>query len=730
MPSFAALVGTALIAGATALAVSTWYSAEGTASARTEAAVIAAFLGAAVGTIVGVLEAALVRLVAARLLRVIERWDLGRWFDRRDDAPREPIVRLHARVLGLAAAVGAFAGVLRVFLVRLRKVQSAELAESLTLLGALGLGLVAVAIGVGVAAGMRRPIAWLDAKVRLPRPASPRLRSIAWVAVPLGLACWLALRSLERTLGPFALPLWAGLILALQIGLLAALPRLRAPQRWLAAVPLLLGLAALVLTDRSLASKPRAAFALDASSPGASIVGGLRLLTDLDRDGASSLFAGRDCAPFSSARGPHAHDVPGNGVDEDCDGADTETGAALPTGPTFWGELPRERVKPYDVVWFVVDALRADHTGALGYGKPTTPYLDELAKDSWLFTRAYSQSSATMLSFPSMLTGLDPGRLEWRLDQERLQLAPGQPYIAERLGPLDYRTGFVANEYFQKRLPGLLDGWSEVHIPDRNQRKSSASSASNAAAFIGRARASEAPFFLVVYLPAPHAPYVEHLHGYPKFGSTPVGRYDSEIANADRYLGFVLDVLRSDEARWKRTVVIATGDHGEEFGEHGATEHAKSCHVESVHVPLVVRLPGEQPATIDAPVGLVDIVPTVLELVGASTTGGERLDGHSLLLSKNAPDRLPGERPLFCSVVSQKAAQGDFFRRAVRSGRWALFKEMRGSQEVTLFDVERDPGERSAVAAEGDAAQAIEKLGGWLSLQLTGNIGSAPLTGD
>ncbi|NUO50533.1 MAG: sulfatase, partial [Polyangiaceae bacterium] len=439
---------------------------------------------------------------------------------------------------------------------------------------------------------------------------------------------------------------------------------------------------------------------------------------------------GRDCAPFSRSRGPHAHDEPGNGIDEDCDGADTPEGAALPSAPTFWGELPADRVRRYDVVWFVIDALRADHTGAGGYSKPTTPYLDDLAKESWFFTHALSQSSATMLSFPSMLTGVDPGKLEWRLDRGRLQLAPGQPFLSERFGSLGYTTGFVAAEYFEKRLPGLLEGWSEVAIQDRNQRKSSSSSAAHAASFISRARTTDAPFFLMVYLPAPHAPYVDHPQGYPKFGNTPAGKYDAEIANADRYLGFVLDVLRSDPARYKRTIIIATGDHGEEFGEHGGSEHANTCHHESVHVPLVVRIPDEEPQRIDVPVGLIDVTPALLELVGAPAAPGQRLDGNSLLLAKHAPDRLSADRPFFCSVVSQKAAQGDFFRRAVRSGKWALFKEMRGSQAVTLYDVEKDPAEQAPVSEGGDADAARTRLDTWLSIQLTGNVGSAPLTGD
>lgn len=728
MPSFNVLAWTGCAAGAAVLGLGTWLTAQGTSGAPTEAALVAALIGAGLGGLLGALEAGVVRALGARVSRVVDRIGVARWLD--PDAPREPIVALHARALGALVALGLFAGAMRLFIVKLRKVQSASLAETLTLVGAILFALVALGVGAGVAALLRRPVRFVDARVGLPRPSSRRLRLLVWGALPI-VGLGLAALRLEKTFGPLlSAPLWVGVTLGAQLAIMAALPRLRSRSRWLAVLPLLVSLAALTAADRLLAGKPRAAFALDGSSPGSSAVALLRFTTDVDLDGSSSMFAGRDCAPFSKARGPHAHDVPGNGIDEDCDGADTPEGAALPSAPTFWGGLPDDRVRRYDVVWFVVDALRADHTGVLGYDKPTTPYLDELARESWVFANARSQSSATMLSFPSMLTGVDPGRLEWRLERERLQLAPGQSFLSERLGAVGYTTGFMASQYFEKRLPGLLEGWTEVRLMDQAQLKSSASSAANAASFIARAQQTDAPMFLVVYLPAPHAPYVTHIHGYPKFAGGPSGKYDAEVANADRYLGFVLDMLRADAARWARTIVVATGDHGEEFGEHGGTEHATSCHIESVHVPLVVRIPGEAPERIDTPVGLVDIAPSLLELVGAPIEETQRLDGTSLLLTKNAPEKIPADRPLFCSVVSQKATQGDFFRRAVRSGKWALFKEMRGSQAMTLYDAEADPKEGAPLGADGEAADAQERLDTWLSLQLTGNIGSAPLTGD
>jgi len=179
----------------------------------------------------------------------------------------------------------------------------------------------------------------------------------------------------------------------------------------------------LTLADRVLHAWAGAAIAADSSPLGQGLLRASRAATDFDRDGQSSLFGGRDCAPLDRTRLPGAIDVPGNGVDEDCSGADADASVAMPTGARFSG-LPRRPGRRPDIVWFVVDAVRQDHVGFLGYQRETTPNLDQLAKESVVFSRAVSQSSATGLSFPSFLTGIDPGRLTWRLQRERLQLGP------------------------------------------------------------------------------------------------------------------------------------------------------------------------------------------------------------------------------------------------------------------------------------------------------------------
>ncbi|MCA9661398.1 MAG: sulfatase, partial [Myxococcales bacterium] len=430
---------------------------------------------------------------------------------------------------------------------------------------------------------------------------------------------------------------------------------------------------------------------------------------------------------------------PGNGVDEDCDGADAavDDGADDLLADRYFGVDMRDRIRRYDVVWIVVDALRADHVGVYGYAQPTTPYLDQFADEALVFTDAYSQSSATMLSIPSMLSGRDPTAATWEYRDDKLALSPIHPSLAETLGALGYRTSMIVTSYIYVRLTGILRGYQEVvdaaeRLPKtRGGRRASASTADHALDFLHRhfADAGESgveppPYLLTVYFEDPHMPYSERAPGYPAF-TGPLAAYDSEIAATDRHIGQILDGLRLSP-RWDRTIVVVTADHGEEFKEHGGRAHSRTCYVESVRVPLFVRIPGVPGRRVERTVGLVDVVPTILEFIGAEE--GVEVDGQSLLIPAFAPQRAPAERPVYCAVLSQKPSQGHFLRYAIRTREHLLVEEaIEGRFE--LYDRREDPEELRPVALDGaDAKVTFERLWSRLKAAQSGNLGGRLLT--
>lgn len=673
---------------------------------------------------------ALGRVLRPRLAALAERLSLGRFVSRDRAAPREPVIALHAALLALVAWIALFAVGAQLLLARLRAIESTRLRELLSVTGLTGIAVLMLGLAALAFIGLRTALRRIDQRAPLPLPPSPGLRRLIWLGLPSFLGALAALLVLEPRLGPLGAPLWLLLVIGVQCALHASLSllpfRARAGGRTrrvlaLVAVAVLLVGIGTWGAERMLAGSNKTSVALEQARPTGLLLSVARDLTDFDRDGASAWFGEHDCAGFSAARGPLAREVPDNGVDENCDGVDDKPGA-VPKAPVFYGELSEEHVADYDIVWFVIDAVRADHTSLLGYNRPTTPNIDELAKESLVFSRAYSQSSATMLSIPSMLTGIDPGHLEWVEESHRLQVSSAQRrYVSDMVEAHGYKTGIIAVTYFKNRLPGLLSGFDSVEF-GATQKENSRTTAVLASRFIIEARRKPKPFMLLTYMAAPHAPYVRHGPGYPKFGKGELADYDTEISNADRHLGFILDVLRADPKRWKKTIVIVSSDHGEEFGEHGQHFHARTCHVESLHVPLVVRIPGQKPARIDRPVGLVDITPTLLELIGATDQAPATLDGSSLLHHTHAPERLAEDRPLFCTVVSQTRGLGDFARRSVQSGPWKLMTELRGSKPPQLYDVTTDPKEENPLELTGERRQVAKKLGVWLKSQLTGNV--------
>lgn len=292
-------------------------------------------------------------------------------------------------------------------------------------------------------------------------------------------------------------------------------------------------------------------------------------------------------------------------------------------------ELIQGNPKKPNVLVFLIDTLRQDHVGCYGYERETTPHIDQLREDAVLFTCLMPPSSWTRPSVASLLTGTYPAThaAHDAFDLVRENL----PRLASVLHGFGYEThGYVAN-------PHCLPAWNlgsefDVYTDVDSENWRQADDATLVEHFLevlptlaGR------PWFAYLHAMGPHGPY-EPPGGFESrfqpnaYSGTAteiarqkaVDRYDAEIAYTDAQFGRVIETLRRLDM-YENTAIIVVSDHGEEFWEHGGTDHGKTLYEEQLRVPLIWKLPGgrlkgEQR---DALLEMVDIAPTILDMVEA-----------------------------------------------------------------------------------------------------------------
>jgi arylsulfatase A-like enzyme len=370
------------------------------------------------------------------------------------------------------------------------------------------------------------------------------------------------------------------------------------------------------------------------------------------------------------------------------------------------------------VLLVTIDTLRADHLSSYGYSRQTSPFLDELAASGVRFERAYATSSWTAPSVASLLTSLEPtvhgiehGRLENQVVVKQEVLAESVTLWPELMREAGYRTfGVTANTHLYGRF-GFDQGFDRyecVGFLDADAVLAAVDSLRDEIV------SGEKPWFLWVHLLDPHARYVprppwiadyfpRHLkqwfpvrgvlvpEGYKKFGAevgTPLydlihALYDSEIAYADdsvRKLATSLGISGSD-------LVVVTSDHGEEFLDHDRFGHGATLFEEVIRIPLILRLPGAEYAgrTVGDPVSLIDVLPTVLEVLGVDASA--ELQGRSLI--PLIEDRERTERIVMASLERFKDLGTD----SVTRGKWKYIQHRVEADQRMLFDIEGDPSE-------------------------------------
>ena len=338
------------------------------------------------------------------------------------------------------------------------------------------------------------------------------------------------------------------------------------------------------------------------------------------------------------------------------------------------------------VLLVTIDTLRADRVGAYGWTAARTPAIDALAARGARFDRAFATAPITLTSHASLLTGLYPPGHAARHNGVG---ASGEVVsLAAALAERGYATGaFVAAFPLDRRF-GLARGFDRYsdQMPrdatgrQLNERPGSAV-VTEAITWLGAQRAT--PFFLWVHFFEPHAPYEPDEARGAAGPSAPVDlRYGDEIARADAQVARLVSALGD---RLAGTLVIVASDHGEAFGEHGEFGHSVFVYDTTLRVPLVMAGAGLPTTVVSAEVSLVDVFPTVLDLVGLP---GRDVDGVSLAGVMRGAGL--ASRELYAESFAPLLDFGWSSLRSVRAGG----RKYIAAPRPELYDVASDPSEQ------------------------------------
>jgi arylsulfatase A-like enzyme len=290
-----------------------------------------------------------------------------------------------------------------------------------------------------------------------------------------------------------------------------------------------------------------------------------------------------------------------------------------------------------NVLFVLIDTLRADRLSAYGYERETSPTIDKLAATGIRFAEHMSQSSWTKCSMASLWTGLYPIRTGVTRSPQGLPDDVQMP--AEILREAGFRTAAVWRNGWIAPSFGFSQGFEVYHSPKSSRIPMSVrrekptlgvtgtdQDTINSAIEFLRAQGGEERWFLYVHLMDVHQ-YV-YDEDTALFGTTYSDIYDNSIRWTDRVLGALIHDLDVRGLR-DRTLIVVAGDHGEAFGEHGREGHARDVHGEVTTTPLVMSLPFrlEPNVVVDAATANVDLWPTLLELLHLPSLGD--VDGES-----------------------------------------------------------------------------------------------------
>lgn len=331
-----------------------------------------------------------------------------------------------------------------------------------------------------------------------------------------------------------------------------------------------------------------------------------------------------------------------------------------------------------DIVLISIDALRADHLGAYGYDRPTSPAIDALAKEGVTFEASYAPTPHTSYSISSLMTGkyMRPLLLQGAGEDSELWAGLLQTY--------DYRTaGFYPPAVFFIDTP-RFEQFKQKELGFEYAKVEFAEGPKRQGQIQGYLKTvpKDRRVFLWAHLFGPHEPYEQH-PDY-NFGTRDIDLYDSEIRAADESVRAIVAMARE---RDPHVLIILTADHGEEFGDHGGRYHGTSVFDEQVRVPLILAGAGlPEGRRIKEPVQTIDLLPTVLS--------GLRIP---------IPPRVRGRD--LSALLAKKPAEAGAGRAVAETDDYTLLAEnnlrlicQRRSGACQLYDVAADPKQERDIA--------------------------------
>jgi len=388
-----------------------------------------------------------------------------------------------------------------------------------------------------------------------------------------------------------------------------------------------------------------------------------------------------------------------------------------------------------NVILITIDTLRADHLGAYGYERDTSPNIDKLAEDGVLYENAFSQASWTYPSLASIHTSLYPSQVS-RFSMH-LKISDSLLTIAEYMKNNFYGTiGVVANRYASKTY-GFAQGFDVFEERNIMDHDSITSQLVTDTAVDSIDKYGKKPFFLWIHYMDPHSLYNHHPeHAYRQENSSNipvplkerelapiadslneadlrfiVDTYDEEISYTDEYVGKLIEALK-DKGLYDNTIIVLTSDHGEEFLDRNRFGHVVTLYNELIHIPLIMHNPLDDQlkgTTVSQNVEIRSIAGTIAEECGIPNNNFKGIN-----LIRTPSEDMDGE-----FVFSQRGKISEKLpvKRAVFMKEWKLIENVEDGT-FELYNLANDPREKTNLFGSGQPG--ISELENLLMSQLSG----------